>query len=149
MKKWCIPILFFLLTSSLFAQKAKSSLQLNVGYGTKIENVGLGVTYNWVLSKKSEFSPSVVFFPEKDGVSIKEINFDYHRLKKIGEQITWFPIIGFSIAEWGDTSFGLNVGLGARYSLNEKINVGAFYKYAMMTKSASQSVPMLTVGYKF
>lgn len=148
MKKIILPALMLTLSLGTFAQKDKNSLQFNAGYGSKIENVGFGLAYNWVKSEKTEFSPSINFYPEKNGVSVKEINFDYHRLITINENVKIYPIIGFCLAEWNDTAVGANLGLGGRYSIAKRIDLGAFFKYSAMSNSSSQSVPMLSIAYK-
>lgn len=97
MKKLFIPLLMvFVVSGSIQAQDTKNSLQANLLYGSKIETAGFGLTFN-LTGKKHEFSPSINAYLKKDGVSLKEINFDYHRLYGIGSKIKVFPIIGFGI----------------------------------------------------
>lgn len=142
------------------AQKGKNSFQANVLYGSKIETVGFGLTFN-LTGKKHEFSPSVNLYLPKSDVKVREINFDYHRLYHIGDKITVFPILGFGLAVWdgfggegdsalgdNDTKIGANLGIGGRYTINDRFDAGFQLKYAAMSSSASQTVPMLTISYK-
>lgn len=154
MKKLFIPLLMvFVVSGSIQAQDTKNSLQANLLYGSKIETTGFGLTFN-LTGKKHEFSPSINAYLKKDGVSLKEINFDYHRLYGIGGKVKVFPIIGFGINSWegsgaeNESKFGLNLGLGGRYDINDKFHAGFQYKYSAMSHSGSQSVPMLTIAYK-
>lgn len=160
MKKQLVLFSMFLIALGVLAQKPKNSLQANVLYGSKIETVGFGLTFN-LTGKKHEFSPSINLYLPKNDAKVKEINFDYHRLYGIGEKVTVFPIIGLGLAEWdgfsgegesalgdNDTKFGLNLGLGGRYTINDRFDAGFQFKYSAMSSSGSQSVPMLTVSYK-
>lgn len=152
MKKILFIALMLTMGVSAFSQKGKS-LQANVLYGSKIETVGLGLTFN-LTGQKHEFSPSLNVYIPKDGMNLVDISLDYHRLFGIGESIKIFPIIGFSLNSWSgsgieaQTKAGVNLGIGGRYNLNEKFDVGFQFKYAAMSSSGSQSVPMLTFSYK-
>lgn len=134
------------------AQKSKS-LQANVLYGSKVETVGFGLAFNFT-GQKHEFSPSLTLYAPKDGVNVKEINFDYHRLYGIGDNVKIFPILGFGINVWENdnsnnaTKVGANIGLGGRYSINDRFDAGFQLRYSAMSESASQTVPMLTLSYK-
>lgn len=153
MKKIILSALMCTMALGTFAQKGKNSLQANVLYGSKIETIGFGLTFN-LTGKKHEFSPSLNVYLPKDGVNGKEINFDYHRLYSIKDKIKIFPIIGFALNSWegseveNETKYGLNLGIGGRYDINNKFHAGFQYKYSAMSNSGSQSVPMLTIGYK-
>lgn len=157
MKKLFIPLLLMVLVSgSVYAQDTKNSLQANILYGSKIETVGFGFTFN-LTGKKHEFSPSLNVYLPKNDIKVREINFDYHRLYGIGNKIKVFPIVGFALSVWdtniestdtNETKFGVNLGIGGRYDINEKFHAGFQFKYGAMTESASQSVPMLTIAYK-
>lgn len=141
------------LSGSIYAQDTKNSLQANLLYGSKIETAGFGLTFN-LTGKKHEFSPSINVYLPKSGINGKEINFDYHRLIGIKDKIKVFPIIGFGINSWegsneeNETKYGLNLGLGGRYDINNKFHAGFQFKYSAMSESGSQSVPILTIAYK-
>ena len=85
MKKVFLSTLMLITTFCLSAQKGKNSLQLNGGYGSKIESIGGGVQFNLAMSKKMEFAPSINQFAKKDGISVKEVNLDLHYLIPIVE----------------------------------------------------------------
>lgn len=115
-KGFLFIILISAITSNAFTQENKNSLQANVLYGSKIETVGFGLTFN-LTGQKHEFSPSANFFLPKSGFKVTEINLDYHRLYGIKDRIKIFPIIGLALSNWnGDyvedktTKFGLNLG---------------------------------------
>lgn len=152
-KVFLLIILISAVTSNAFTQENRNSLQANVLYGSKIETVGFGLTYN-LTGKKHEFSPSVSFYLPKNDVKAAEINFDYHRLYGIKDKIKIFPIIGFALSNWnGDyvedkTKIGVNLGAGGRYDINDRFQAGFQFRYSAMSNSGSQSVPMLTIGYK-
>lgn len=157
MRKIFLSTLLLLGGLSTTAQN-KNSLQANVMYGSKIETVGIGLSFN-LTGRKHEFSPSINLYLPKDDVKVQEINFDYHRLYGIGNKIKVFPILGLGIAVWdnsedenssseSETKFGVNLGLGGRYTINDKFDVGFQFKYSAMSHSASQSVPMLSIAYK-
>lgn len=161
MKKIFVIAILLSITTGMFAQKSRNSFQANVLYGSKIETVGFGLTFN-LTGKKHEFSPSLNVYLPKNDVKVREINLDYHRLFGIGDKVQVFPILGLGIAVWdgfggegdsalgdNDTKIGANLGIGGRYSVNERFNAGFQLKYAAMSSSASQTVPMLTIGYKF
>lgn len=153
MKKFLISILMLTFALGAFAQKGKNSFQANVLYGSKIETVGFGLSFN-LTGQKHEFSPSLNLYLPKNDVKVHEINFDYHRLYNIGDKVKVFPIIGFALAVWDSettgnkTKAGANIGLGGRYSINGRFDTGFQVKYSAMSESASQTVPMLTIAYK-
>lgn len=132
----------------LLAQKGKNSLQVNVGYGSKIETFGGGVQFNLAMSKKMEFAPSINQFAKKDGISVKEVNLDLHYLIPIGEKVKVYPLFGFALTEWNETSAGVNYGIGARYLLTDKFDLGLQYKKNAVSNGQSQYVSFLTIGYK-
>lgn len=148
MKKVFLSTLMLITTFCLSAQKGKNSLQLNGGYGSKIESIGGGVQFNLAMSKKMEFAPSINQFAKKDGISVKEINLDLHYLIPIGEKVKVYPLFGFSLAEWSETSAGVNYGVGARYLLTDKFDLGLQYKKNAVSNGQSQYVSFLTIGYK-
>lgn len=161
MKKIILFTLLLTFTLGAFAQKGKNSFQANLLYGSKIETVGFGLTFN-LTGKKHEFSPSLNVYLPKNDVKVREINLDYHRLFSIGDKVQVFPILGLGIAVWdgfggegdsalgdNETKIGANLGIGGRYTINERFDAGFQLKYAAMSASASQTVPMLTIGYKF
>lgn len=153
MKKLLVPLIMVFACVSIHAQDTRNSLQANVLYGSKIKTAGFGLTYNFT-GAKHEFSPSINLYLPKDDVKVQEINFDYHRLYGIGDKVKVFPIIGFALAVWdydgsdNKTKAGANIGLGGRYSINDKFDAGFQLKYSAMSESASQTVPMLTIAYK-
>lgn len=153
MKKLLIPLVMVFVCVSIYAQDTRNSLQANVLYGSKIETVGFGLTFN-LTGKKHEFSPSMNLYLPKNDVKVQEINFDYHRLYSIGDKVKVFPILGLGLAVWnGDgtdhtTKAGANLGLGGRYTINDRFDAGLQIKYSAMSESASQTVPMLTISYK-
>lgn len=153
MKKLLVPLIMVFVCIGIHAQDTRNSFQANILYGSKIETVGFGLTFN-LTGKKHEFSPSINLYLPKEGIKVREINFDYHRLYGIGEKVKIFPIIGFGLAVWDNdltnsaTKFGANLGVGGRYSINKRFDAGFQFKYSAMTESASQAVPMLTISYK-
>lgn len=154
MKRLLIPLLLMVCVCiSSYAQDTRNSLQANVLYGSKIETVGFGLTFN-LTGQKHEFSPSINVYLPKNGVKGKEINFDYHRLYGIQDKIKVFPIIGFALNSWegsgteNETKYGLNIGFGGRYTITNRFDAGFQFKYSAMSYSGSQSVPMLTIAYK-
>jgi outer membrane protein X len=153
MRKILFLILMLTIMLGVSAQESKNSLQANILYGSKIETAGVGLTFN-LTGKKHEFSPSVNFYFPKNGFKMAEINFDYHRLYGIGDKVKAFPILGLAISNWnGDlvedkTKFGVNLGVGGRYDINDRFHAGFQFKYSAMSNSGSQSVPMITIGYK-
>jgi len=161
MKKLFIPLLMVFVCVSIYAQDTRNSLQVNLLYGSKIKMAGFGLTFN-LTGKKHEFSPSLNAYLPKNDVKVREINLDYHRLFSIGDKVRVFPILGLGIAVWdgfggegdsalgdNDTKIGANLGIGGCYTINDRFDAGFQLKYAAMSASASQTVPMLTLGYKF
>ena len=67
MKKLFVPLLMVFVCCSIYAQDTRNSFQANVLYGSKIENIGFGLTFN-LTGKKHEFSPSINVYLPKDGL---------------------------------------------------------------------------------
>ncbi|MDL2322768.1 porin family protein [Bacteroidales bacterium OttesenSCG-928-A17] len=136
MKKLFFMLVTLIITASVFAQKDEKSVGLNLLYGSKIENIGIGAKFNYNVTDPIRVSPSFNYFLKKDGFSMWEINADVHYLFSIAEKLKAYPLAGLTLVgakfDYGDlfdvleefgieaddsdslTKFGINLGGGIK-----------------------------------
>lgn len=168
MKKVSLFLLLMTVASlSGLAQKGEKAVGLNLGYGSEIKNVAIGVRFNYGITDPIRLSPSFNYFFKKNGFSAWEINADVHYLFNVAPKISVYPLAGLtfiswtfdwgdSLGEWGrfvsssvtETRFGVNIGGGIAYQLTDKFDIGLELKYGIVSLY-DQFVPGIILTYKF
>jgi outer membrane protein X len=172
MKKLLVFLLLMAVMSlNGFAQKGEKAIGVNLGYGSQIKSLAIGVKFSYGVTDPIRVSPSFNYFIKKDGLSEWEINADVHYLFNVTSQITVYPLAGVTFSGWkfdmggmfgdmGDyggevedasstvTRFGANVGAGIGYNLTDHLSVGLEAKYSIIA-DFDQFVPTINVAYKF
>jgi outer membrane immunogenic protein len=157
--------LFVLIVISLACYGA-SSAQVRVGgmlgYGTEVEQWGLGLTGEFFLNEKMSIAPGLLFyFPEKNNgvkVSVWELNGNFQYYFVTDEPVSVYGLAGLNLttvkvkfddtfpgtADNSESELGLNLGIGANFHVG---NVLPFAELKYVAGDIDQAV--ISLGVKF
>ncbi|SDI08527.1 outer membrane protein [Winogradskyella thalassocola] len=148
-----IATTLFSITFSIgaFAQ-TETKIGALIGYGTEIENIGIGANAEFPIMEKLTISPSFIYYLPKDESGIKinwfevNANANYYFLDE--ENIDVYGIAGLNYSSikvkyensfglGGDFSssdgrIGLNLGAGANFNIGSSITPFAELKYVII-----------------
>lgn len=150
-------------------EKGDFAIGANIVYGSGIKNIGMGgrIYYTPVNHLRTELSAN--YFFQKDYVNMWDINLNAQYLVNLYQQRFFiYPIAGFCFAKtsfdaekflkdhgmegnkakFSDKAFGLNLGAGFEYELNEHVGFTLEYRYSIM-KDIDQGVLGIGANYKF
>ncbi len=180
MKKLFLTLCVALIGTAAYAQKGETAIGVNVGYGTEISNLGIGVKSQCGLTDAIRLEAGFDYFFEKDNLSMWDININAHYLIPLADKIKFYPIVGVTYTNWkvdfkefdifdkiassyynptGSTlmtdggsksegKFGVNLGGGVQYDINDKWSVNFEVKYQLIS-DFNQAVFGLGLAYKF
>lgn len=175
MKRIFSTLCFVLIGLSAFAQKGEKAIGLGLSYGTEISNPGIGVFGQYNISDAFRAEASFDYFLKKDDLSMWDVNINVHYLIPIANKIKAYPLAGLSFTNWksefsidyepcdeyhqyftdddlegswSESKFGLNLGAGLQYDLNEQFAIKAEAKYQLIS-DFDQAVFNIGVAYKF
>lgn len=149
-----------LCAGSAMAQTEKGDITAGVqlSYGSEVGTLGLGarIMYNPIHNLRAEFGTN--YFFKREHRSMWDINLNAHYLIGIyREQVYLYPIAGFCFASesfdekddhYDISKFGLNLGAGAEYMINEHVGITLEYRHTIM-KTIDQGVGSVGLNYKF
>ena len=121
------------------------AIGLNINQGTRnpVFNLGLGAKAQLYATRALRVEASFNGFFEFKNVSYWDTNLNFHYLFDVAEQFHVYPILGatfmhghYEAGEYSNRegSFGVNVGAGLQYDINEHIYVMAEGVYKHGTK---------------
>jgi hypothetical protein len=165
---------FILYVSSSYAQgfdPAKVRVGAGLAYATEISTAGLTLTGIYEIDETWEGAFAYNHFFEKDYVKWSVFDFDGHYIfHEANSALNVYGLAGLSITRWSidmpstttdtpfgpmtvpgytdsDSNFGLNLGVGANYSLTDLLNVAPELRYTI-TNGGYLRIGA-TVQYKF
>lgn len=110
---------------------------------------GLGIGITTALNEKIDFAPSFNYY-FSEGANPFTIDADFHYNFGLADSFTVYPMAGAVLFHVTDfTKFGLNVGAGARYDVNEKIGVFAEAKYQFLIDANGADDTFFTLGVNY
>lgn len=154
MKKINLLITALFIISFLFTASAQSETKVGalLGYGTEIENIGIGANAEFPIMDKLTISPSFIYYLPKDEFGIKinwfelNANANYYFLDE--DNIGVYGIAGLNYSsvkvKYDGNSFlgdnysasdgriGLNLGAGANFDIGSSITPFAELKYVII-----------------
>lgn len=146
MKKLLLFVVVALVSISASAQKGSKAVGFNLGYGTEVETLSLGVKGLYGITDRIEGEASFNYFLKSNGWTMWNINADAHYLFPLQEKLTVYPIAGLSYVHVGfdyedefveasgsDGKIGLNLGGGIRYNVTNNIDLNAEIKYQIVS----------------
>lgn len=136
-------------------------------YGSKAETAGIGLHVKNCLTDALRASLSSNYYFKHDGVNAFDVNLEANYLFELNEKARVYPLAGVCLAIWhadginasyggmnfsvdGSTQskFGVNLGGGIDYLLNDRVALNAEVKYQIISH-ASQVVIGLGASYRF
>ena len=162
MKKLLVLVCAAVMSISASAQKGEKAIGVNLSYGSKIKNAGIGVKAQYFLADRLRGEASVDYFFKKDYTSMWDINANLHYLFDIAPKTKVYPLVGLGYTNWNvelelldhgtikatKEKLAVNVGAGIQYELTNKVNVDAEVKYQIID-NYNQVVVGVGLAYKF
>jgi len=171
MKKFLVLFgMISLLAGNIHAQKGKQAIGFGLNYGTQIENIGLGIKYQYNITDPIRIEPSFNYFFENDNVSMLDFNVNFHYLFPVAKAVNLYPLCGLTLANWmfdkydvdwdgdhvhidndgnhNECRFGVNLGAGAEFALKRNWFMNFEFRYQLVG-DFDQAVFNLGAVYKF
>ena len=112
--------------------KGDNAVGLNLVVGTgDLDNVGLGLKYQYNITAPIRIEPTMTFFFKKDHLSAWDLMANIHYILPITQNFNLYPIAGIGlqhtkahlsdfsgISDFTSTDFQFNIGCGAEYWFN-------------------------------
>lgn len=143
---------------------------LGLNYGTEVECIGLGMKYQYNLTREIRFEPSLDYFFKNDGASMFDINANVHYLVPVASTATFYPLAGFTYTNWifdvydidinhgnilvndggsiNKGKFGVNLGAGIEFAMRNNWKMNFELKYQLIS-DFGQAVFNIGVAYNF
>lgn len=139
--------------------KGETAVGANLVYGSEIENLGVGVRFQYGVLDQLRAEVGLNYFFEKNHMSWWDVNVNAHYLVGIwNEQLYIYPLAGVNytmvdfkgeLNDLGEENhIGLNLGAGIEYEINEHFGVNFEYRHTIVRK-VDQGVFGLGINYKF
>lgn len=164
-------ILLLLIICMTFAGKANAqdqegifSVSGNLGYGTEIESLGIGLRAQYGFTSNIRGAAEYKYYISRNATSMWEINADAHYVFGSRDELVFYPIAGLKFARIthdlgridiidtkdknSDNRIGLNLGFGSQIAIAERLSLQPEVRYEIM-KSYSQFVAMCGITYTF
>jgi outer membrane protein X len=156
MKKYLALVIVVLIgVATASAQKGEMAVGGNLLYGTEINSVGLGAKFQYGILDHLRGEASFNYYFQNRGFRMWDLNANAHYIFGITEKFRAYPLAGLTVvnksyADVDDsiTRFGLNLGGGCDYNINENWRVNAEFKYSIVS-TIDQAVFSLGAVYKF
>lgn len=172
MKKiFALALTIALTVTTAMAQAYKGDIAagVNLNYGSKIENLGLGAKFQYTIIDHLRAEVGFNYFFKKNYESMWDANLNAQYLINVyQEKLYLYPIVGlnFSSLSFDEKGFnkefgvdpsvehddinriGLNLGAGAQYQITERIGLSLEYRHTIL-KDIDQGVFSLGASYKF
>lgn len=161
MKKLLVLVCAAIVSISASAQKGDKAIGVNLSYGAKVKNIGLGVKGQYYLTDRLRGEASIDHFLKKDNVSMWDINANLHYLFDVAPKLQVYPVVGVGYTKWNvhfvlldgkkksasEDRLAVNLGCGVQYQLINRINVNAELKYQIID-NYNQLVPSVGLTYR-
>ena len=162
MKKLLLLVCAAVMSLSASAQAGDKALGAQLLFGSKTNNIGLGVKGQYYFTDQLRGEASVDYFFKNKGVSMWDINANVHYLFDVADKFKVYPLAGLGYTNWSykyefpglpvvegsDGRLAVNLGGGAEYELTKDLSVNAELKYQIISHY-NQLVLGVGVAYKF
>ncbi len=137
------------------ADEGTHGIGVTFGYGVgshDMNNLGLGIRYNYMLSDNLRIEPSFMYYFDTDDFREKDLSLNLHYLFNMSDdKLHFYPIFGVTsifgkevekLAEGSKKEFetdsffrlGCNLGAGLQYDLTDDFSLVAEAKYKLVKK---------------
>ena len=137
------------------------SLGANFLYGSKFDQVGLGVCYKLSLTDNFRIAPEMQYFFSNKNMKAWDANANIEYVSTLFDDLKFYPLVGFTYSHWTFSQsvgagkyvescdrFGVNVGGGIEYNFTDQLGVVAEVR-GQLIKDFSQCVLSIGVKYSF
>ncbi len=144
MKKTTVTIFTIIMFFSLCVKSQDFSIGGGLGYGSKINNIGLNIRGDVTFYKQWSITPHFnYFFNKKKGAITKmwnAFNVDGHYLIDIDQTWMMYPLIGINFAAvsekvneitFSNSDVGINVGFGSKHNFDRRLSGFGEIKYVI------------------
>ena len=147
---------------SASAQAGDKALGAQLLFGSKTNNIGLGVKGQYYFTDQIRGEASFDYFLKNQGISMWDINANVHYLFDVADKFKVYPVAGLGYTNWSykyelaghtilegsDGRIAVNLGGGAEYELTKDLSVNAELKYQIIS-NYNQLLLGVGVAYKF
>lgn len=139
---------------SLTTQAQDSKIMAGAGltYATDISTMGISAKGVYLASDTWELAPAFTYYFKKNNVNWSTLDFDAHYVFSADESMTFYGIGGLNVTFWkfkmdgvseldglfGGSGFdasgsdiGVNIGVGSRFAISDKMYFNADLKYTI------------------
>ena len=170
MKKLLLLVCAAVMSLSASAQAGDKALGAQLLFGSKTNNIGLGVKGQYYFTDQIRGEGSFDYFFKNKGVSMWDINANVHYLFDVANKVKVYPLAGLGYTNWSYTNdvivkevngkdkvvehkgsdgrLAVNLGGGAEYALTDNVSVNAEAKWQIVN-NYNQLVLGVGVAYKF
>ena len=162
MKKLLLLVCAAVMSLSASAQAGDKALGAQLVFGSKTNNIGLGVKGQYYFTDQIRGEASFDYFLKNQGVSMWDINANVHYLFDVADKFKVYPVAGLGYTNWSykyefpglpvvegsDGRLAVNLGGGAEYELTKDLSVNAELKYQIIS-NYNQLVLGVGVACKF
>ena len=162
MKKLLLLVCAAVMSLSASAQAGDKALGAQLLFGSKTNNIGLGVKGQYYFTDHIRGEGSFDYFLKNKGISMWDINANVHYLFDVADKFKVYPLAGLGYTNWSykyeyagapvvegsDGRLAVNLGGGVEYELTKNLNVNAEAKYQIIS-NYNQLVLGVGVAYKF
>ena len=162
MKKLLLLVCAAVMSLSASAQAGDKALGAQLLFGSKTNNIGLGVKGQYYFTDQIRGEASFDYFFKNQGISMWDINANVHYLFDVADKFKVYPLAGLGYTNWSykyeyagapvvegsDGRLAVNLGGGVEYELTKNLNVNAEAKYQIIS-NYNQLVLGVGVAYKF
>lgn len=97
-KLFMVAIILMVGVGAAMAQKDVKAVGLNLNYGSKPKNVGIGAKFQYGITDAIRIEPSFNYYLEKDGFGLWDVNANFHYLFNVAEKVNVYPLVGIGYA---------------------------------------------------
>ena len=162
MKKLLLLVCAAVMSLSASAQAGDKALGAQLLFGSKTNNIGLGVKGQYYFTDQIRGEASFDYFLKNQGISMWDINANVHYLFDVADKFKVYPVAGLGYTNWSykyefpglpvvegsDGRLAVNLGGGAEYELTKDLSVNAELKYQIIS-NYNQLVLGVGVACKF
>ena len=161
MKKFILALALSVAGVVSVAASGIGSLGANFLYGSKFDQVGLGVSYKLSLTDNFRIAPEMQYFFSNKNMKAWDANDNVEYVITLFDDLKFYPLVGFTYSHWTYSEpmgsgkyvdscdrFGVNVGGGIEYNFTDQFGVVAEIR-GQLIKDFSQCVLSIGVKYSF
>ena len=104
------------------AQQGEKAVGANINYGSEIENMGIGVKFQYGLTDVIRFEPSFTYYFEKYGCNWLNLDANVHYLYDLNDKVKVYPLVGIGYTKIkfsAEGDYGDDEGWGGDYDYGD------------------------------